>query len=366
MKKLLFSAVDMNVGGIETALLTLLNYLASEDYKITLVLETKQGIFLKDLDDRIHIVEYKPSTCKNVFIRRAINLLKRIAFIVKYKNKFDFSASFATYSQMASFTARTASKNNALWVHSDYMEIYNKDIYKIQEFFKPLKPEEFKNIILVSKSSYNSFNKVFPNLENKLIQIGNLIDYKKIEGLANQKIEFEKSDNYTFICVGRHSEAEKKLTRVIEAAEKLKQDGLNFEVLLVGSGKDTAMYNEMIKKKGLEDEIKLLGMQKNPYPYMKMADAILLTSDYEGYPVVFQEAFVLNKPIITTDVSDAKEEIQGKFGKVVAKDASKIYEAMKEFIQNGYEVKEKFSPEAYNEEVIKKIEQCIRRARITK
>lgn len=45
MKKLLFAAYDMNIGGIETSLLTLLNYLADKQYDITLVLEKKQGKF---------------------------------------------------------------------------------------------------------------------------------------------------------------------------------------------------------------------------------------------------------------------------------------------------------------------------------
>ena len=49
MKNILFAASNMDVGGIETALLTLLNYLVNTNkYDITLVLEKKQGIFLKE------------------------------------------------------------------------------------------------------------------------------------------------------------------------------------------------------------------------------------------------------------------------------------------------------------------------------
>ena len=45
MKKILFSAYSMDVGGIETALITLLKNI-KDKYKITLVLEKKEGIFL--------------------------------------------------------------------------------------------------------------------------------------------------------------------------------------------------------------------------------------------------------------------------------------------------------------------------------
>ena len=77
MKKILFSAVTLDVGGIETALVTLLNCLVNK-YEITLVLEKKQGIFLDELDSRIKIIEYSPSDNKIVLIRKFINLLKQL------------------------------------------------------------------------------------------------------------------------------------------------------------------------------------------------------------------------------------------------------------------------------------------------
>ncbi len=360
MKKLLFSAYDMNVGGIETSLLTLLNALVDRDYEITLVLERKQGVFLHELDSRIQVLEYRPCEYKLVPLRKAINLGKRIWFSLRYKNKFDFAASYATYSKMGAFVARTASIHNALWVHSDYMEVYKKDIARIQQFFDGLKCEEFTHIVLVSKTSYQSFYRVYPELEDKLICMGNLINYHRIERLASKEMPLENKHVYTFLTVGRHSEEEKRLTRAIEASEKLKKDGFSFQVWFVGGGKDTDRYKMMVEEKGLQAYIKFFGIQKNPYPYFKKADAILVTSDYEGYPVIFQEAFVLNKPIITTDVSDAKLDVEGKFGKVVTKDVEEIYQAMKQFIAKGYEITEKFAPEEYNQEIIKQIETIIK------
>ncbi len=359
MKKLLFSAFDMDIGGIETSLCTLLDTLVNKNYDVTLVLENKNGIFLSELNPNIHLIEYNPNNCKCIIIRKFMNLLKRIKFIVKYMNKFDFSASYATYSKMAAFTAKIASKNNAIWVHSDYTHIYKDDIEKMKTFFYERKINKFKHIIFVSKSSINSFVKIFPELKEKIIKLGNLINYEKMLELSNEKIEQSKKNKYIFLSVGRHSEEEKKLSRIIMACENLKNKNLEFEVWIIGTGKDTLMYEEMIKDRNLEDYIKLLGIQKNPYPYFKTADAILLTSDYEGYPVVFQEAFVFEKPVITTDVSDAMEDIENKFGKVVKKEVEDISLAMEDFIINGYEVKEKFDAEKFNKEILEKLENLI-------
>lgn len=356
MKKLLFSAADMNVGGIETSLLTLLNYLSDKDYDLTLVLERKQGTFLKDLDAKINVIEYKPSSSKILLLRRFINLIKRLNFIIRYKNKFDFSASFATYSKMASFVARTASKNCALWGHADYLELYKNNKEEMKDFFESIQYDSFRKIIFVSKRACRTFIKVFPKMKNKVVFCNNLIDYKKIINMSEEKIN-ENKETYTFVNVGRHDETQKKLTRIIEAAKMLEKNNLDFKIIFVGEGKDTLKYKKLVMLSNLQEKIEFVGTKKNPYPYIKLADAVLLSSDYEGYPVVFLEALVLNKPIITTNVADANEDIDNKFGKVVEKDSNEIYVAMKEFITNGYNIERKFNPKEYNNEIIKKLEQ---------
>lgn len=360
MKKLLFAAVNMEVGGIETALVTLLNYLASKkDNKITLVLEESKGIFLKELNTNINVIEYKPSSCKNIIKRKVINLLKRINFIIKYKNRFDFSASFATYSYMSAFVAKVASNNNALWGHADYLELFKNNVQEVKSFFDDLQVNKFKKIIFVSKKACESFKKVYPNMKDRVIYCNNLIDYRKILELSKEDVndvDIENEHIYTFVNIGRHDELQKKLTRIIEASKLLKQDNMKFKVLFIGDGKDNALYKELVEKYNLTKEIQFLGEKKNPYPYMKLADTMLFTSDYEGYPVVFLESLVLNKPILTTDVSDAMEDIEGKYGQVIEKNETELYKAMRNFIKNGYELKEKFAPEEYNNEIIKKLE----------
>lgn len=356
-KKILFAAHSLNIGGIEKALVTLVNKLDEEGHKITLVLEKKQGVFLDELSPNIKVIEYKPSENKNVLFRKGRNLLKRIVFTLKYKNKFDFSACFATYSIPASVLSRIASKNSALWGHADYLTLFNKDKEKFKEFFEKRKYNKFKHIVFVSEEGKDSFIKIFPEMKEKTIVCNNLVNYNKIKELANEKIEIKKDPNcVTFLNVGRHDEKQKRLTRLIEASNMLKNDGFNFRVLLVGDGPDNNKYKEMVKKYKLEDKILFLGAKENPYPYFKISNCVILTSEYEGYPVVFLESFILNRTLITTKVSDYKQVEEG-FGYVTEKDVNDIYEKMKLFIQNGYEINKKFKPEEYNEKITKKLEE---------
>ena len=92
MEKLLFSAVSLDIGGIENALVNLLNYLARTDkYEITLFLEKKEGIFLDKIDKKIQICVYCPNDSKAIILRKGINFIKQTMFRMKYKNKYDFS-----------------------------------------------------------------------------------------------------------------------------------------------------------------------------------------------------------------------------------------------------------------------------------
>lgn len=319
MKKLLFSAHNLDLGGIETALVTLVNYLSNQGYDVTIALEKREGVFLERLHKEIKIIEYNTNTNKNIIIRKLCNLWNRIKFIVKYKNKFDFSASFATYSLASSFMARTASKNSALWGHSDYFTLYQGNTEEVKKFFQDIKVEEFKHIIFVTQKGANTFLEIFPNFKEKTIICNNLIDGENIIKKSHELVEDAQKENIpTFLNVGRHEERAKKLTRIIEATKMLKKENYQFRVLFIGDGEDTDLYKQKVKEEKLEDTIFLLGRKENPYPYFTISDCVILSSEYEGYPVVYLESFVLNKPIITTKVSDYEQVEKGR-GIVVEK-----------------------------------------------
>lgn len=356
-KKILFAAYSLDIGGIETALITLINRLAEEEYDITLVLEKKQGIFLNDINDKINIIEYTPYCCKNKLISKLKNAINRCKFITKYKNKFDCSISYATYSLPSSFVARTASKNSVLWVHSEYLLVYGNDKDKYINFFNEVNVEKFQKVVFVSDSARANFETIMGNnLNNKRITINNLINYKEILSKADEKVtDVERVIIPTFLFVGRHTEEDKKISRLISASEMLKKQNLNFRVLIIGDGRDTDRYKKDVNNKNLEENVIFLGKKKNPYPYFRISDCLVLTSEHEGFPVVFIESMILDVPIITTRVSDSESIIKDKYGIVTDKNEEAIYKGMKDFINNGFKINQKFDAEIYNDTIMEKI-----------
>ena len=80
-----------------------------------------------------------------------------------------------------------------------------------------------------------------------------------------------------------------------------------------------------------------------------------MSSQFEGYPVVFVESMILNKPIVTTLVSDANKDIKDKFGIVIENSLDGVYEGMKKFLDEGFEIKKKFDPEKFNKDIINEL-----------
>ena len=138
-RKILIASYNLDFGGIETSLINFLKNIDLNKFEVTLVLEEKNGVFLKDVPENIIIKEYKISKNKNILIRKISNMLKKFKWIINNYKKYDSSICYATYSMPCSFIARASSNNKILFVHSNYYQAYDKDIYKTKRFFDGIK-----------------------------------------------------------------------------------------------------------------------------------------------------------------------------------------------------------------------------------
>ena len=66
----------------------------------------------------------------------------------------------------------------------------------------------------------------------------------------------------------------------------------------------------------MKKNIKILGYKKNPYPFIKYSNVLVLTSKYEGLPNVLLEAIALKRFVISSDCPTGPKEIldNGKGG----------------------------------------------------
>ena len=330
-KTLLFTGVNLKLGGIEKSLVNLVNKIDKNKYQVTIILEEAKGELLEKLDNSIKVKEFKVSNNKNKIIRKGVNILRRCSYALFNYHTFDFSCCYATYSYSGNKISKLSSINNSIYVHSDYSYIY-PDLEDFRRFFDTRGIYDFKTIFFVSLESCRKFTKIYPFLKNRCFVFNNFINLEEIETLSKEKISLTKPRGKTlFVFVGRLDDASKKLGR----AFKLVANFDNVVLWVVGDGPSREDYVKEVKKLKIEDRVVFVGSKINPYPYMKKGDYLILTSLYEGFPVVYLEGLALKKKLITTiKVSDDYLKIGKNYGEVIPSNEMKMLEKVKEILNN--------------------------------
>lgn len=336
MKKILFIANDLDLGGIETTLVTLLEKFDYKNYQVDLLLMNKKGIFLKDIPKNVNIIEYKINDNKNIFIRKIFNFIKVIKFNIFNYNKYDVAILYATYLLAPIKFIFNIAKKKMIYVHNNYQYIYSNEIdYKA--FFNNRKISKMDNIVFVSNEANKYFDNMYPELKEKTCTIHNMINYERINKLSKEKIK--ERDYYLYI--GRMDEHQKRISLILKLAEKNK----DCKFLFIGDGPDLIEYKKIAKK--LKNVI-FLGKKSNPYPYIKNSNGIIMTSNYEGFPTVLLEAVTLNKNYITTIPLEEFED----FG--ITCNATNLFQKFDEFKKNKL-INKKMNMEIFNEKQLKNI-----------
>jgi len=115
-----------------------------------------------------------------------------------------------------------------------------------------------------------------------------------------------------FVTVGRFS-TEKNQARLIGAFARVHASRPAARLIMVGYGPLREALQERIDSLGLTAVAFIVGPHQNPFPIVAAADCFVLSSDYEGQPMVLLEAAILKMPIVSVafrSVGDALDEGQ--------------------------------------------------------
>ena len=356
MKKMIIYMPKLSIGGMEKALINLLNYSSlTKKYHITLFLGylvQKEYLDMVPKDVEVYLC------CKgkwNIFgkiITYFKMMLKKLKVSLKFE-KYDVAISYAYQHPILASLARKSSENNIMFIHNNLRLKYGDNSKRV----KKMKFDKFNKVVCVSNDAMEAFMELYPNFCGKIIVVNNLLDGKSIIEKSLEKVEF----NYqkpVFITVARCEEKAKKISRVIKASKRLSEN-YKFSVIIVGDGDDFEMYKNMISELSLNDIVFMLGRKVNPYPYIRNASALVLSSEYEGYGIVIDEARILGVPVISTDVADAKEILNEGFGILCENSEDGVYNGMKKFLDDGYKLGNTFNYEIFNSQMNKKLEEFI-------
>lgn len=344
MINILFFIETLSGGGAEKVLQNLVNNMDSKKFDITVQTVWKENPE-KYLNKNIKYKYIYPCCSKfNNYKYRLCALLKTI-YPIYVKDNYDIEVAYLECGATKVISTSTNKKAKKIaWVHCDLskkMSNINKFKKKSVNWYK-----KFNKVACVSLDVEKSFKSIYGNKFDTEV-IYNVIDDYSIKEKANENVEnyfFDKKFP-TIVSVGRLS-LEKRFDRLIEAHKILLDEGFLNKLLIIGEGDERESLEQIIKAAGVEKTVTLLGFKSNPYPYIKKADLLACSSDYEGFSSFVAEGLILGKAIVTTKCNGMEELLgSSQYGIITECNAKALAEGIKKLL-NDSSLKEEYERNA--------------------
>ena len=110
------------------------------------------------------------------------------------------------------------------------------------------------------------------------------------------------------IAVGRLVSL-KQFAQLIESYANSDLPQRNIHLVILGIGEEQIMLENRIADLNLEDKVHLLGFKENVWDYISNAKFLVLSSQYEGFPMTILEALSLGIPVISFDCESGPNEM---------------------------------------------------------
>jgi len=122
------------------------------------------------------------------------------------------------------------------------------------------------------------------------------------------------------LAYGRMVEKIKDFSFLIDAYSQSELPERAIALVIMGDGPDREIVEAHAKASKVADSILLLPFQNEPFSIIKAAQAVTLTSHYEGFPMVLVEALSLGVPVVALDIETGPSEIvqHGQNGLLIA------------------------------------------------
>lgn len=299
------------------------------------------------------------------------------------ESRFDFVVDFSGYGPFwATLLLHSPDAIRSIWLHNDLASDAHREVDGEKKMLHSLTQlftlyEQYDHLVSVSPtlSDINRAELADYADPHKFISALNSVDADHIleyaaEDLREATFDEETGtspawadtllahdDVTTFVTVGRLS-PEKNQGRLIRAFAVIHAENPKTRLVIVGSGPLEDELTALIGELGLEGSVFLTGMQRNPHVIMANADCFVLSSDYEGQPMVILEALVLGLPIVTVQFASAKNALPAGSGLVVPQSVEGVVDGLNAFLRGDVPASV-FDYHAYNRKAVEQFYRAI-------
>lgn len=332
MKKLLIVNNNMKVGGVQKSLYNLLWSLDPAEYQVTLLLFSKDGAYLDNLPATVKVAEVTgpfrllgksqgeyggTDAVKRAFLAAVSRLWGRdaaIRLLLKRQpmqpERYDAAIAFLNNGPKETFYGgvqdyvlyRADAARKVVFLHSDYQR--SRSHFPENDRMM----ERFDIIAACSEGCRRAFVAALPELADQCMAVRNCHRYDEIRELAERDPVVYDRPGIHAVTVARMT-PRKGVDRAIRAVAAAQEAGIPMTLHVLGAGPLWDPLQTLVQELGLAESVIFHGEQSNPYPYIKQADLMLLTSYHEAAPMVIEEARCLGVPVLSTEIISTKEMV---------------------------------------------------------
>lgn len=308
----------LNGGGAERVTVLLANKLVELGYSVDLVLCEAGGVYAKEVDRRINIVELNVP-------RVAMALPALAAYLHRTKPNALVSAmshanTIAIIAKILSGSKRTkilVVEHNTLSMSlteakSRCLKLAMKTLYPLADHIAGVSAGVARDLCRSLGFSEDRVQVLYnPVVSSRL---------KKLSEADPTHPWFLDAEKPVFIGLGRLT-AQKNFKLLIDAFAIVKQE-CSARLVIFGEGELRADLEQQVAKLNLQDCVALPGFVENPFAHLRRSVAFVLSSRWEGLPTVLIEAMACGTRVISTDCPSGPNEIleHGRWGDLVPVD----------------------------------------------
>lgn len=245
--------------------------------------------------------------------------------------------------------------NNNPWFEINTMQIRSifkntpiiaQDVYDTKEgwieYYDTPGVKSFDRYIAITELIRECFRNKYGIADEKIDVIYPVVDGAKVKKALNSKETYEqicaeydldpKAEHYSFVA--RLSEQKNPIRYLELVDEAHKKYGNQIQFIMVGNGPLSDDIDRYIADKHMEEIVKRIAYIEEVPRFMRVLNGLIITSNYEGMPIVSIEAMSMSVPILSTDVGDLKRFLEKTHGGVIIDEKQKDIQNFDQFRDN--------------------------------